>query len=895
MDADRPKRPIIEWSLAGAALVLVIVAIVGLATGDAEAPGPARGATAGGAAGDGEAPPPREIREGSGPHELTGTVTDASGKAVASAWVTAVLELGPGVKGRAPGRGKKAKRAVESVGEGERDRDTGTGSDVGSVIGRSDDAGHFVLKGMEPGRHRLRVEGEGLLTAEVRFVDVPGQEVRILIARRAEVRGSVLDSGKPVAGATVSLLPLGGGVAVSVASGADGGFALGDLPEGRYRVWAAARDRASRAQSVDRLGPGPFAPVQLELAPAAIVTGQVIDGSTGRGVAAHVTLVAGDPDEPTRTATSTAAGAFRIEGVPLGDWTADAFAPGYVSADSVRFQTGAGYAPSVALRRGGVLSGRVVDGSGAPVAGAVVLGRADGGGADVSEEIVARRLGATAGWGAGLAPSSTAGLVTATGQRFLARGELGVLVGPVPFPPPPGAVSSAVRIASPLGGPTRAPPSVKPNGLPAGPAPAAASYAPTVLVDPDLESRFTTDGEGRYRLTGLAPGRYRVVATHRDFADGVSEPRDVDLGTSLADVDVVMHGGLTLYGVVVDEDGQPVAGAMVAARGERGPTSSRRRGTERSAGGAPAGGIAPRSTVTGADGSYRIGPLSAGADLEVSAPGLGSAMRRIEIDPDAGRAPSFREENFTLVQAEAEIRGRVSDAGGLAVAGATVRVVSGGSAARAITDGGGRFLMAGVVGGRHRVRVEHPDYPAAERDVATGADSEIRLDAGGALAIEVRDRAGAAVAGAKLVARGPDGGTRRATTSRGGAARLSPLAAGTWAVQASARGYADGVVDVEVASSGRPGEIPATAVRIELDRGAILAGVVRDHNGERVSGAAVAVGNSRTTSDADGHFRLTQVMTGPVVIEAEKGAARGALELDLAPGDELVTLELRVQ
>jgi hypothetical protein len=857
MEGERPQRRIIEWSLAavaGAGVMLVVFAIVGLATGDTEAP--RGGGPRAGAVDDPEAPPPREIREGTGPHELTGTVTDASGKPVGSAWVTGVLELGPGIKGKAPGQGKRGPGT-----------DTGTGSDTEAVIGRSDDAGRFVLKGVAPGRHRLRVEGEGLLTAEVRFVDVPGQAVRILIARKAEVRGRVIESGRPVPGAVVRLLPLGGGVALAVASDEDGGFALGELPEGRYRVWAAAGDRASRAQSVDRLGAGPFAPVQLDLEPAAIVTGQVIDGSTGRGVAAHVTLVADDPDEPPRTATSTAAGAFHIEGVPLGDWTADAFAPGYVSADSVRFQTGAGHAPSVALRRGGVLSGRVVDGSGAPVAGAVVLGRADGGGADVSEEIVARRLGASAGWGAGLA-SSTAGLVTATGQRFLPRGELGVLVGPVPFPPPPGAVSSAVRIASPLGGP--------------------AADAPAVTVDPALESRFTTDGEGRYRLTGLAPGRYRVMATHRDFADGASESRVVDLGTALADVDVVMHGGLTLYGIVVEETGEPIAGAMVAARAGRGPG-------ERSAGGAPAAALDPRRTVTGADGSYRLGPLSADADVEVSAPGLGSAMRRIEIDPAAGRAPSIREENFTLVHADAEIRGRVSDAGGMAVAGATVSVVSGGSAARANTDGSGRFLLADVVGGRHRVRVEHPDYPAAERVIATGADSEIRLDAGGAMEIEVRDRAGAAISGAKLVARGPDGDTRRATTSRRGAARLSPLAAGTWALQASARGYADGVVDVDIASSTRPGEIPATAVRIDLGRGAILAGVVRDQNGERVSGAAVAVGNSRTTSDADGQFRLTQVMTGPVVIEAEKGEARGALELDLAPGDELVTLELRVQ
>ncbi len=492
----------------------------------------------------------------------------------------------------------------------------------------------------------------------------------------------------------------------------------------------------------------------------------------------------------------------------------------------------------------------------------------------MSEEIVARRLGATGGWGAGLAPSSTAGLVTATGQRFLPRGELGVLVGPVPFPPPPGAISSAVRIASPLrGAAPRVPPSVQPNGLPAGP-PQGPADAPTVPVDPALEPRFTTDSEGRYRLTGLAPGRYRVLASHRDFADAASEPRDVDLGTALGDVDVTMHGGLTLHGFVTDEDGEAIAGAMVAARGERG--------------------IDPRRTVTGADGSYRLGPLSADADVEVSAPGLGSAMRHIEIDPGS-RAPSTREESFTLVQADDEIRGRVTDAGGLAIAGATVRVVSGASAARAVTDAGGRFLLAGVPSGRHRVRVEHPDYPPAEQEVATGAERELRLDAGGAMEIEVRDRAGAAVAGAKLVAVGPDGGTHRATADRRGAARLGPLAPGTWAVQASARGFADGEIEVQIASGSRPGQIPATSVRIDLGRGATLAGVVRDNDGERVSGATVAVGNSRTSTDADGRFRLTQVMTGPVVVEADKGDAHGELELDLAPGDELVTLELRVQ
>ncbi|HYU16417.1 MAG TPA: carboxypeptidase regulatory-like domain-containing protein, partial [Candidatus Acidoferrum sp.] len=118
---------------------------------------------------------------------------------------------------------------------------------------------------------------------------------------------------------------------------------------------------------------------------------------------------------------------------------------------------------------------------------------------------------------------------------------------------------------------------------------------------------------------------------------------------------------------------------------------------------------------------------------------------------------------------------------------------------------------------------------------------------------------------------------------------------GTWTVEASARGYAGGELAVQVAAGSRPRQLTAPPVRLELSRGAILAGVVRDHDGERVAGAAVAVGRASTTSDEQGRFRLTEVASGAVTVEAQKGEARGALALDLAPGDELVTLELRME
>ncbi|HWM88809.1 MAG TPA: carboxypeptidase-like regulatory domain-containing protein [Kofleriaceae bacterium] len=823
-------------AVAVAGLILVIYMIVALSAGDPVGPAGIADAVVGS---DG-APVVVAVKEGKGPHELRGTVTDAAGQGVAGVSVLAEMEMGPGVRGRAVG--------------------SGSGSGAESVVAVAGGDGSFVLRGMEAGRHRLRVQGAGVLTAEVRFVEVPGPVVRVVVARRVALRGRVTDGGRGVAGAVVRLLPLGGSAPVEAATGEDGEFAFDDLPEGRYRVWAARGDRAAPAQPVDRVGAGPFEPLELGLAPAAIVAGRVVDGATGRGVVAHVTLVADDPEEPPRAATSVADGSFRVEGVPLGRWTADAFAPGHVSADSVRFQAGA-HSPSVELQRGGILVGRVVDGNGQPVAGAVVLARAEGGGADVSEQTMARRLGAP-GWGWGSAAASASmsasgsGLVTATGLRYVPRGELGVLMGPLPYPPPAGS-TGAVRIASPLGPPGAA--------------------APDLPVDPALESHFTTDKAGRFRVTGLSPGTYRVLASHPDFADGASDLRAVDLGTALDDVEVMMVGGLVLHGVVTDDRGAVIAGATLEARAER-------------------GGADPRYSVTDRDGRYRLGPLAADVRVEVSAAGKGRAWREVHVER-LGRAPVAREENFTLVLADAVLQGQVTDESGFAVRGASVRVASGGSAGAppATTDAAGRFRLTGLVAGRLRLRIEHADYPPAELEAATGTDAQLRIGFGGGVSIEVRDRAGAALAGAEVELRGPGGERRTATAGRDGIASIAPLAAGTWTVEASARGHATGSAEVEVAAGTRPRQLTAPPVRIALSPGATLAGVVRDQDGERVAGAAIAAGSARTTSDEHGRFRLTQVPTGPVTVEAEKGDARGALDLDLAPGDELVTLELRVE
>ena len=759
-------------------------------------------------------------RRGRGSNTLSGTVIDAAGAPVAGVSVSAQPE------------------------------DPAAPAEVVVAVTAGD--GAFALEGLSAGRYRLRVEGPGVLTAEVRFVEAPASAVRIAISREVAVEGRVLaPDGRPASGVEVRLARTG--QPLETVSDAAGRFRFIGLPEGTYRVWAYRGEQASAALAADRVGAGPFAGIDLVLAPAAILRGQVVNEVSGRGVVADVTLVADDPDQPPRAARSDAGGRFMIEGVPFGRWTADARAPGYLSADAVRFLAASDYAPIIQLEPGAAVSGRVVDADGRPIEGAAVLARgqgADGAGQEISAASMAHPdlPGGLESWKGG---------TTATGLTFIPHGELGVVVGPLPYPPPPGA--GLLRVASPVA--------------------AASAGLPPLPIDPDVAPRLTTDAAGSFRVTGIPPGRYQVSASHPGFADGTSAAFQVELGRDIADLEIALGAGLTVEGQVVDDGGAAVAGATIAAQ--------------------PRAGGEPAVTITGADGRYQLGPLAGELRLLVTAIGHGGAARDLSA-PRVARSPLRRTEDFTLVRADASIDGRLLDAGGAAVRGASVRIDSTSltGVAPAVTDAYGRFRIAGVPVGHHRLHVEHADYPPLDLDARTGIDNQLEVPFGGGAELTVRDRStAAALGGARITATSPGGARRDGTTGPDGRVEIHGLAAGGWTFAASAPGYAAAAITVQVPAGRRLGDLTQRDVRLDLSRGAVLAGVVRDQSGDRVPGADISVDGAlaRTTSDAQGRFRLGDAPSGPITLTAKKGGHRGALKLDLAPGDELVTLELRLE
>jgi hypothetical protein len=231
----------------------------------------------------------------------------------------------------------------------------------------------------------------------------------------------------------------------------------------------------------------------------------------------------------------------------------------------------------------------------------------------------------------------------------------------------------------------------------------------------------------------------------------------------------------------------------------------------------------------------------------------------------------------------------VVDAMGFPVRGASVRIASGAARGRrAVTDDGGRFLIPALPAGRYQIEVVSRDHPSARAGADTADPVRVALASGGGIRVAVVDRqTRGAVAGAHVSASGPDGARASAVTDAGGHAELRALATGRWRLRATAPGFAAVERAVEVAAR-------ADDATLELSRGAMLAGVVRDANGERVAGARVSVGGAETTTDQNGAFRLADVPSGRVVIECESEGRRGQQSLNLAPGDQIVTLELRL-
>jgi len=422
----------------------------------------------------------------------------------------------------------------------------------GGASASTDADGVYRMPGVPPGERSLEAEHDGH-QRQVRDLTVVVGENRLdfRLQAGASVSGRVVDEGgAPVAGALVSASAAGSGPtfrADGETTDDAGAFQLEGLSPGSYNVTARMEGYAATTleEPVEITG-GPVQGVEVVLSRGAVVTGRLLGAELEELAGASV--IAGNFNRQDRMPLVGAVdyeGRFRIEGVPAGEWTLMALLADGLPAAQERFTVAPGQREaSVDIDLGAAkasLRGRIRLG-GEPLASAFVT--------LAGQDTPARGFGRTDHQG-----------------RFEIRGlEDGTyemeVVGP--------DVSRRQRRTVEVRGDTEVDVDVEVSTVSgvviAGGEPVEGARVEIELTDgsPDFRLPTRTGPAGRFRLTGVTAGSYRLRASAQGYAPGEATVT-VEEGTPLAGVEIRLQqaGGLEL--VVLGPFGAPPERLHVAA------------------------------------------------------------------------------------------------------------------------------------------------------------------------------------------------------------------------------------------------------------------------------------------------------------------------------------------
>lgn len=502
------------------------------------------------------------------------------------------------------------------------------------------------------------------------------------------VTGRVLDAtGKPVAGAKVSWIAYRTDDQVllddsrlstparlgETATGTDGKFrvpldkpdmsvSLRVAPPSAPFIYLTGPYDSSDDVSVDDL----HASTTLPLA------GKVTDDDGKPVAGARVRVVASDPfsdvdADSYAEATTGADGSYSVLDAPSGPRAVLVRAAGFVPAN--QFQLDPKPSLSIGIKRGGTVHGVVLDVSGKPAAGALVIA--------ADEQAV--ETDAAGAFKLGGVDAGVRSVQAYWKDDFAVRAD-NVRVRRAQDTSAPLKLAKAAAIGGTVIDETARKPVA---GVRVG-----ASSGGFAFGRRRVERTVRTDAKGRFRLLGLAPRAYAVTANRDGYLS--TSINGVTAGTATpGTVHIAIAKAASISGKVVDETGQPVSGARVGFGSDFNLRAMIRRG--------PRGGLGP-SALSGVDGAFRIRNLTASRSLalEASKPGYATG-RRPGVSLKTGEAVA----NVSLVLKKGlQAAGKVVDAAGQPVANAEIRVAAreGGGG----IGGGGRQMMRlmGLQGGR---------------------------------------------------------------------------------------------------------------------------------------------------------------------------------------------------
>ncbi len=301
---------------------------------------------------------------------------------------------------------------------------------------------------------------------------------------------------------------------------------------------------------------------------------------------------------------------------------------------------------------------------------------------------------------------------------------------------------------------------------------------------PSLIGSTTTNADGAYSFTGLAPGTYSLVTSLATYDQKIQFATVIAGQTTSATILLSPTPG-NVTGTVTDQASAPIAGALVKLVNTAGVTISQ--------------------VTTGAGGTYLFPSVTPGAyTVTVSANSYQSDSAAINVF----KAQSTSH-NVVLQALPAQLSGVVTGPGNVPIAGALVDVLNqtGLPVTETVTDGTGAYLLNNLTAGVYQVRVSAAGFSSQLAGVSLSPGDVKNLSfslsalpgtVSGTIADE-QTSADIANSSVKLVTN--EGIIVRSTlTDSNGEYTLASIPPGSYVLVVSAEGYASKTIGIQVSA-----------------------------------------------------------------------------------------------
>lgn len=753
-----------------------------------------------------------------------------------------------------------------------------SGSLVKTLLAQTD--GSYTVLDLLPGSYTLVITAPDFAAATIGAIVVSDQTTQANVAltpNPASITGQVLNAGTgdAINGALVTVTDLNGLVLASATSGIDGSFTIQNLPPATLLVSAVFQGFGGDSKAV-LLSPGQIGTTTLSLTPnPGTLTGSVVNVLNNQPIPGAVLQVFDSTGALAATVLSNDNGFYQVQNLAPGTYRVIASAANFGSAaQDAAIASNAVTTLLFQLQPNpGTITGTVYnEQTGAPIQNASVVIRQFSAAGPAVATTATNAQGEFAVFN--LVPGTYT--IIASQQSFGTQAASASVASnettevQLNLPPNPGSVQGTIINAQ--------------TGTPLPDTLIRIIDSGGVLV-----AVSQTDVNGVYRVDGLAPGSYTLVAVNAEF-------QNQTLGfTAISDQTVTLNSALnpnpgSITGTVLNaQTSAPIAGASILIF--------------------PSGSFIPVfETAADQNGSFTAGSLQPGAySVTAAASNFGTISVGALVSSGAATAVEI-----SLSPLPAAISGQITDQSGNPLPDAVIRIldqnqnVVGSGAA----DLNGNYSIGNLAPGTYTVSASAPNYGTGLQGVSVLADQtltgvNLALTANpGSISGTVTNIATAEpLAGAIVTIRTLQGDSnavvQTVNTDESGNYLAQGLAPGSYSVTAAVFGFASQTQTVTVSSNQT-----ATANFALAAETGTISGTIRDGNGDPITGGNIFVrvfdGNGllikSITAEPDGSYTVIDLAPGTytVVAQAPGFAASAAaaavvanqttaLDLQLAP------------